>query len=198
LPASAPTPPWTDADRDRALELLVQGHTPTAIAAQLGRPTKQVANLRYLRRGEIAVRQAAAGVAAEDPRADASGRAEAGAAEAPPEAAPPPPHPDPVPTPKTDPASTVPAHISAGLSAAERAIWGRLDSLTKSKVWTPARDLDLAEGLARGDGTPGVAGVLGVTREDVIARWGLINTKRGDLDHQAALLRVLRWRAGAR
>ncbi|TDE34144.1 hypothetical protein [Antarcticimicrobium sediminis] len=166
------TLPWTDRDRERVLDMLARGRGRDEIAQELGRDHKQIANLAFRKKGEIKARRAAI-----------QGRA---------------PAPAPVAQevmPAAD-AASVPDRGDVAVSGAERAIWDHLETLPKG-AWTPARDLALAEGLARGDGTPGVAEVLEVGREDVITRWCYINTARGDLDHQAALLRVLRWRAGA-
>lgn len=72
-----------------------------------------------------------------------------------------------------------------------------LDKLGYAGGWTAGRDLQLAEIIARGDGIATAGAVLQVKSDKAKERWFALNTKRGDIDHQARLLRVLRRRAGA-
>lgn len=173
------TGPFSKAETDEIVERAARGEPARKIGTALTRHIGSI-NMAIKR---LRPRIEAAQRAIADPGAGA-GRAETGAAEAPRKTAPPP---------APAPAPDVPKDIDGAMSAAERAIWAHLDALPQG-TWTAERDLALAEGLARGDGAPGAAEALGVGREDVIARWSALNTRRGDLDNQAALLRVLRWR----
>ena len=174
--AAGKTPPWTEGDREAALDMLARGKRASDVAEKLGRPYKQIANLSYKGgAAEIARRRAALEKPATDP-------------------APGPAPPADAPAPLPDTYAPAP-ELPEGLTAAERAIWRHLDGLPGEDFWTPARDLQLAEGLARGDGSAAVAEDLDVDSVDVGRRWVQLNTRRGDLYHQQALLRVLRWRA---
>lgn len=97
--------------------------------------------------------------------------------------------------PAQEPATVKPAIVlGAAASGREKMIAAHLNALGFADGWTAARDLSLAEGLARGDGAGAVAEALGVEKSAAIARWRALNTEIGSIDHQARLLRVLRWR----
>lgn len=181
------TGPFSEEEKQVIVARVAAGAAPGAIAADLRRTVGAVNVMTRQLLDRIVQAKAA-----QDPGAEPDpGRAEAGAepADAPP--------PDPQGAPSPDLVNYAKASdddMPEGLSVAERAIWRHLSGLPAS-FWTPKRDLALAEGLARGDGAARVCEALGVDRADLRARWAQLNTRWGDLDHQQALLRVLRLRA---
>lgn len=97
--------------------------------------------------------------------------------------------------PAPEPAHAAPEFdLGAAASGSEKMIAAHLRALGFVDGWTAARDLSLAEGLARGDGAGAVAEALGIEKSAVVARWRALNTDIGSIDHQTRLLRVLRWR----
>lgn len=176
--ALRPEGPPTEAERERVLDMLAAGRPSAEIARALGLKLKQVQNLRYRNKAEIARRQEAPAAPAPDKT------------------------PAPASSPAPPPAERRPAPPAAalsdpsGLSQAERAIDRHLAGLGAGDGWTPARDLALVEALCRGDGCGLAAEALGIDKAVAAARWQALNTRVGDIDHQRRLVRVLRLRAG--
>lgn len=213
------TGPFSDAEFDQLVDMHLAGKSAAEIAAELGRKPYSVHNKLRNAREEIEARQrertGAEGVEPDDPEppepeyvtgpfsdaekavvaemaregAEASAvaaklgrntapvvlqmrRALAQAKPAPSQAAPP----------EAPPVS-------------ERHIDKHLDKLGYADGWTSARDLQLAEIIVRGDGVATAGAVLRVKSDKAKERWFALNTKRGDIDHQACLMRVLRHRA---
>ncbi len=81
------------------------------------------------------------------------------------------------------------------LSFSERAIEAHLNAVGYNDDWTAERDFLLVSKLIRGASARKVAFDLGKTRDEIRARWELLNTHIGDIDHQARLVRVLMLRA---
>ncbi len=85
----------------------------------------------------------------------------------------------------------------AAMSFAEREINAHLNALGYVDEWSAAKDLTIAQALARGDGAHVAASLIKDSSQAVIDRWGNLNSKRGDIDHQRQLLRVLAIRCKA-
>lgn len=164
------TGPFSAEEKVMIIDLTLQGQGPSAIARRLDRRTKEVSNWKYRHQNKIEKAHRARDRTTPDP--------------APAEAVPEPPAPD--------PASA--AHTTT-LSGRERAIDSHLNALGYAGTWTSARDLQLVIGVARGDGIDKTAAALPVERSEALARWRALNTDPGNLDHQTALLHVLKLRA---
>ena len=80
---------------------------------------------------------------------------------------------------------------------AEQMIERHLDGLGNLTAFSPADDLQLVSELATGSKAVDVAILLETTPETVKVRWGKLNQRPGDLDHQQLLIKVLRRRAEA-
>ncbi|MEO1637752.1 MAG: hypothetical protein AAFU41_00725 [Pseudomonadota bacterium] len=83
-------------------------------------------------------------------------------------------------------------------NSVERGIEHRIGMFDASEIFTPQMDLQIAEALLKGEGAVGAAELHpDLSAGDVRDRWLKINQYPGDLDHQKALLKVLRRRAEA-
>ncbi|MEQ8292502.1 MAG: hypothetical protein RIA08_09870 [Roseovarius sp.] len=164
------TGPYSDDEKAAIERMVLDGFGADEIAASLGRRTGPVA--MHVRR--VKARQ--------DAGRPAEGSGDPSTA-SPAQTAPPQPSP-PQPSPR-------PSTVS------ERHIEKHLDKLGYQGDWAAARDLQLAEIIARGDGIATAGAVLRVKPDKARERWFALNTRRGDIDHQARLLRVLRRRASA-
>lgn len=97
----------------------------------------------------------------------------------------------------SDPKPPAPAaDPPAEMSFSDRVIAAHLNALGYVAPWNAKADYELAKCLVRGDGAPGAATQLGVTKDAVCARWAALNTDRGSIDHQTRLIRILATRAG--
>lgn len=83
---------------------------------------------------------------------------------------------------------------TASLMPREQRVEMILQAVGYPEPWTPAMDLRMVEGLARGDGTNGVAEALDIAKAIVVARYRAL-LPDSDVSNQAALLKVLRLRA---
>lgn len=81
-----------------------------------------------------------------------------------------------------------------GASLKEAALFATLNALGYPGPWSPVNDAILAVMLGNGDGVPAVVDQLGLPRDQVIARWGVLLPEKG-IDEQALLLTVLKKRA---
>ena len=172
-PINEPLPvEGTEGEVDFIVEMTLEGHGPSRIAAMLGCDAKRVNNLKFRNKVRI-----------EECRALAEAEGDAASEDAP----------------ALDPgAEADPFHIPASglFSASEKKINAHLNALGYANApWSPPADLHLAKMLARGDGAGAAAEALGVDKDVAVMRWRAMNVNTGDIDHQRRLLHVLRWRA---
>lgn len=162
---------WSAAEVTRMREIIEAGGSNLDVARALGRSKGAVSPRCAKMRRELATME----------RNPAAGTA--------------PPVPAPVPASSPDAAGSSGRGIEQPVAtpAAARQVQATIDT---GAAWTPARDLQLVEGLARGDGLPAVADALGCTRKDAGARWRQL-CPVVTLDAQVALLTDLRRQVGA-
>lgn len=191
-PAQKPiTGPFLDHERQVVAEMMEAGHTAMEIARRLDRLPQGVGavmgKLRKLRRraatsgghDEASEKAPATGKARDEPSVGS------GASPA---------------RPVLSRAVNFPVDVTAqeGFSLAERKINAHLDAVGYGGVWDPDTDLALCHEIcANGSRSLGSEPVLGkaLSRNDCLVRWRELNQNPGDLDHQAALLKVLKHRA---
>jgi hypothetical protein len=85
----------------------------------------------------------------------------------------------------------------SGMTGARYLIAMYLNDLRPDPVFDCQADLALVEALARGEKAGHVAALFEVPKDDLLARWRLLNTDAGSIEHQKNLLDVLRVRAAA-